>query len=75
MKMSILAVEGQSEWTIFKRACFLVPDLMDTWFVCTKVEKQNKLLKEKKREGTKEVFEKPKRQMSFKFYSCFIWDI
>lgn len=38
-KISILAVDAQPEWTVFKNACFLVPDLMDTWFVCTKVEK------------------------------------
>lgn len=39
MVMAILAVEAQSEGTVFKRACFLMPGLMDTWFVYTKVKK------------------------------------
>lgn len=55
MIISILTVEALSEGTVFKRAFFLVPDLMDTWFVYTKVKKK-KLLRKKKRKEPREVF-------------------
>lgn len=51
MIISILTVEALSEGTVFKRAFFLVPDLMDTWFVYTKVKK--KIIEEKKKERAK----------------------
>lgn len=47
--MSVFAVEAQSERTVFKSASFLVSNLMNTWFVSIKVEKQKKNTEKKGR--------------------------